>query len=276
LSKRDAELKIQRSQRNFFLALTLLLIIVISTSVFIYTNRLRINRKIADQRIAKLEKEKEVLNLQSMLFAQEDERQRIARDLHDSIGALLSAAKLHLSNIENELKNLTNISFLKSTEHVIDQAGKEVRRVAHDMMPGVLMKLGLIEGIDDFLESVRESGKTTLSFTHDQLKKRLDKKQEVMIFRIVQELVNNTMKHAEASEIKLMIHQNGTELILEYRDNGKGFYADLLQSENSFGLSGISARVNFLNGIMRLETSEGNGVHFLISIPLSVEKNETA
>ncbi|MEX2596711.1 MAG: sensor histidine kinase [Salibacteraceae bacterium] len=268
LAQREAEIAVQMAQRNFFFALTLLLIVLITASVIVYGNRLRTNRKLAEQRIAKLEKEKEVLSLQSMLFAQEQERQRIARDLHDSIGALLSTAKLHLSNIEEEVKKLAGIDFLKSTGEIIDRAGEEVRRVAHDMMPGVLMKLGLLEGIEDFFERVRKSSNMIISFTYDEPERRLNNKHEVMIYRIVQELVNNTLKHAEADEIKLMIKHEKNQLKLDYRDDGKGFNRDLIREQNSFGLGGIKSRVNFLEGELKLNSTAGNGVHFEIAIPI--------
>jgi len=224
---------------------------------------------LSEERIAKLEQEREVMNLQSMLYAQEEERRRIARDLHDGIGALLSAVKLHINNIESEIKKLTELDILKSTEEVIDRANSEVRRVAHNMMPGVLVKLGLFEGIEDFFDRMRESAKIKISFTYDDFEDRFENKTEVMIYRIVQELVNNTLKHASASEIKLMIKRTPDGLQMNYKDDGMGFDATIVEDPENFGLSGIKSRVNFLEGAMTVSSVQGQGVHFIISVPLN-------
>jgi len=260
--------RISDLQRNFFIVMAFLFLAIATAAIVIYSNRIRHNKAISEERIHKLEKEKEVLSLQSMLVAQEEERQRIARDLHDSIGALLSAAKLHISNIETEVKKLNELNFLKSTEDAIDRASVEVRRVAHDMMPGVLMKLGLVEGVEDFFDRIRKGSKLHISFTYDHIG-RMNSKHEVMLYRIVQELVNNTIKHAEATEIKLMIHTGSGSLILDYRDNGKGFDVALLNDQNSFGLSGIKSRVNFLEGQFELESDDMEGTHYRMQFDLS-------
>ncbi|MEZ4722624.1 MAG: sensor histidine kinase [Flavobacteriales bacterium] len=261
------ENRISELQRNFFIVFTFLFLAIATAVVIIYTNRIRSNKLLSEQRIAKLEKEKEVMSLQSMLFAQEEERQRIARDLHDSIGALLSAAKLHLSNIESEIRKLAELDFLKGTEEIIERASSEVRRVSHDMMPGVLMKLGLFEGIEDFFDRIRKNSKLTISFTYDELTKRLDNKHEIMIYRMIQEMVNNTIKHAEASEIKLMIKHDQQNLIIDYRDDGKGFDADKINDPINFGLSGIKSRVRFLQGDVELH-SDVTGIHYRIWVPI--------
>ena len=256
-------------QRNFFIVLTFLFLAISTAVIIIYSNRLRHNKMLSEERIAKLEQEREVMNLQSMLYAQEEERRRIARDLHDGIGALLSAVKLHINNIESEIKKLTELDILKSTEEVIDRANSEVRRVAHNMMPGVLVKLGLFEGIEDFFDRMRESAKIKISFTYDDFEDRFENKTEVMIYRIVQELVNNTLKHASASEIKLMIKRTPDGLQMNYKDDGMGFDATRVEDPENFGLSGIKSRVNFLEGAMTVSSVQGQGVHFIISVPLN-------
>ena len=228
---------------------------------------LYLNSKKKQAQIESLEKEKEVSSLQTMLFAQEEERQRIARDLHDSIGALLSAAKLHISNIESEIKKLADLDFLKNTENIIDHASQEVRRVAHDMMPGVLMKLGLEEGLEDFFDKIRSTQNITVSFVYDELPKRLNNKQEIMIFRMIQELTNNTLKHANASEIKLMMKLNGQKLTINYKDDGKGFDPKLIEDETNFGLSGLKSRAKYIGATIDIESNPNQGVHLQIIIP---------
>ncbi|GAB5538392.1 MAG: hypothetical protein Salg2KO_04950 [Salibacteraceae bacterium] len=262
------ENRISALQRNFFIVLAFLLLALATSAILIYSNRIRSQRLLNAQHIAQLEKEKEVMSLQSMLFAQEEERQRIARDLHDSIGALLSTAKLHISNIEMEVQKLVDLNFLRSTEEVLDRASLEVRRVAHDMMPGVLMKLGLFEGIEDYFDRVRNSSDIVISFTYDELNERLDNKHEVMIYRMVQELVNNTLKHAEAGEIKLMMKVVDDILVVDYRDDGKGMDVQLLENPRSFGLAGLKSRARFLHGDLTVQSEPSQGVHYTIMIPI--------
>lgn len=266
----EQENHISDLQKNFFIVLTFLFLAIATAVVIIYSNKLRHNKVLSEERIAKLEQEREVMNLQSMLYAQEEERRRIARDLHDGIGALLSAAKLHINNVEAELKKLTELDVIRSTEEVIDRANKEVRRVAHNMMPGVLIKLGLFEGIEDFFDRMRDSTKIKISFTYDEFEERFDNKTDVMIYRIVQELVNNTLKHAHASEIKLMIKKSTDGLQLDYRDDGMGFDTAGLDDQSNFGLSGIKSRVNFLNGDLKVISTRGQGVHFSIKVPITI------
>lgn len=260
--------KIASLQRNLFIAIAIVLLLLGITIAFVLTNRLRLNRLLSEQKIAQLEKEKEVLSLQSMLVAQEEERQRIARDLHDSIGALLSAAKLHITNIAEEVKRLEEVNFLKSTEEAIDRANAEIRRVAHDMMPGVLMKLGLTEGIEDFIDRLRKSSSIKVDFVYDEVPNRLDSKREVMLYRIVQELVNNTLKHASAKRIQLELRLKADSLTLDYKDDGKGFDAIAQNKQASFGLTSLRSRVNFLNGSIQLDSKNNEGMHCHIEIPL--------
>ncbi len=260
--------KIASLQRNLFIAIAIVLLLLGITIAFVLTNRLRLNRLLSEQKIAQLEKEKEVLSLQSMLVAQEEERQRIARDLHDSIGALLSAAKLHITNIAEEVKRLEEVNFLKSTEEAIDRANAEIRRVAHDMMPSVLMKLGLTEGIEDFIDRLRKSSNIKVDFVYDEVPNRLDSKREVMLYRIVQELVNNTIKHASAKRIQLELRLKSDSLTLDYKDDGKGFDAIAQNQKASFGLSSLRSRVNFLNGSIQLDSKNNEGMHCHIEIPL--------
>jgi two-component system NarL family sensor kinase len=264
----ETENAIASLQRNLFFALALALILIAVAIYLVYSNRLKTSRLLAEQQIQQLEKEKEVLSLQSMLVAQEDERQRIARDLHDSIGALLSAAKLHITNIVAEVQRLEELDFLKSTEAAIDRANQEIRRVAHDMMPGVLMKLGLTEGIEDFIDRLREASDLEVALNYDEIPERFDNKREVMIYRIVQELVNNTVKHAEAHQIIIDMRLKEDRFVLDYRDDGQGFDPARLEHANSFGLSSLRSRINYLNGTMDLDSGAGKGVHFHFEIPL--------
>jgi len=137
----------------------------------------------------------------------------------------------------------------------------------HDMMPGVLMKLGLMEGIEDFFDRVRASSNLKITFDYKEPTERLDTKKEVMIYRIIQELVNNTIKHAEASEIFLTIRDQGDQWIMNYVDDGKGFDVSKIDDATSFGLSGLRSRFNFLQGSFDVDSMPGEGVRFSFEFP---------
>lgn len=261
IEKLTYDTELSNKQRLIYQIVALLSVIIgIAIAVILF-----INYKRQRTQVEKLEQEKEVNSLQTMLFAQEEERQRIARDLHDSIGALLSAAKLHITNIEHEIQKLTDLDFLKNTENIIDHASKEVRRVAHDMMPGVLMKLGLEDGLEDFFDKIRGAHNFTVNFVCDEFPHRLSNKEEIMIYRMVQEMVNNTIKHSNASEIKVMIKYNAPQITLIYKDDGVGFEANKLDDKSNIGLSGIKSRASFIHADLKLESSPNHGVSYTIS-----------
>jgi two-component system NarL family sensor kinase len=265
-------LTLEKEAESFQKQLSIIIALALGIFVFLgfvsYRSRIAKQKLETQSRIERLEKEKEVLSLQTMLFAQEEERQRIARDLHDSIGALLSTAKLHMSNIEEEVRSLSNLNFFGKTREIIENASKEVRRVAHDMMPSVLMKLGLEEGLEDFFEKVRATEKIIVNFTYDELHTRLENQKEVMLYRMIQEMVSNTLKHAQASEIKLMMKVFDHQLIIDYKDDGIGFDAKQWENESNFGLTGLQSRAKFIGASLALESAPNEGVHITISLPL--------
>ena len=135
--------RVTRLQRNGLLVLSALVALAMVLSVLYFVQRSRFQKRVAQSEIHRLKKEQEVMGLQGILTAQEEERQRIARDLHDSIGTLLSTARIQMSRVEVELQKMAEIDLVKNTEEIIARASTEVRRLAHNMMPGVLMELGL-------------------------------------------------------------------------------------------------------------------------------------
>lgn len=261
---------LEKEAESFQKRLSITIALALGSLVFLgfvsYRTRMAKQELETQSRIERLEKEKEVLSLQTMLFAQEEERQRIARDLHDSIGALLSTAKLHMNNIEEEVRSLSNLNFFGKTREIIDNASKEVRRVAHDMMPSVLMKLGLEEGLEDFFEKVRASESITVNFTYDELPSRLENQKEVMLYRMLQEMVNNTLKHANASEIKLMMKVIDNQLVIDYKDDGAGFDTNKLKDQTNFGLSGLQSRAKFIGSEFELFSAPNQGVHIILKL----------
>ena len=148
----------------------------------------------------------------------------------------------------------------------LDKAIAEMRRVAHNMMPEALLKFGITEAVQDYCDSINESGMVTMRFTHLGLDKAIEKPTEVIFYRIVQELSNNAIKHAVASNIfvQLIRHPKGVSLIVE--DDGKGF--DTTNITSGAGLQNVQSRVDYLNCNIEINSAPGVGSTFTIEIPL--------
>lgn len=252
---------------RFGIWIGILIFFILGSSIFIYhlSKRRKQEKLLAESTIEKLEKQREVIALESMLYAQEEERQRIAKDLHDGIGALLSTARMQINKVESEINKLQNLDLVKNTEDIILRASKEVRRVSHNMMPGVLMEFGLVEAIKDFTDQVGNT--LSVEFVSDDTLQRLPAEIEIMLFRIVQELINNSVKHAEARKVELSLAKKDETIELDYRDNGRGFDPEEWHDLSNLGLNSIRSRANFLKGKIILDTTPGNGTHYQLSIP---------
>ena len=264
----ENEKRVHRIQRNLGVGLAIAGLLLSILLLLYFRQRYRARAVAAQQEIERLEKEKEVYSLQSMLFAQEEERRRIARDLHDSVGALLSIARVQIHKVEEEIRKLTEIDLVGNTEEILTKAGKEVRAVAHNMMPGVLIELGLYEAVADFVEKQQKATETRIQFQSPEFDQRFSNEIEVMTYRIIQELFHNSLKHAFANQITLDLELTSTHILLVYKDDGVGFPKEWFQSEHRLGLSSIRSRVKFVGGTLNLQTSPGNGVHYHIQIPL--------
>ncbi|MBW6460329.1 MAG: sensor histidine kinase [Bacteroidales bacterium] len=258
----------QTSQRNATL-FTGIGIVALSLFLLLYFRQLsRKDKIIAKQKIQQLEEEKKLLAARVLVEGQEKERKRIARELHDGLGVLLSATKMQFTTIKD--KSPENRPMIEKATQLLEQASSDVRKISHNMMPGLLTKLGLYEATADLIERINETENINARFRISGDKSRLPENKEIMLYRIVQELVNNTLKHARASKIELTIETNPGTLLMHYMDNGVGYDVQkLLDVETgSFGLRSLQSRVGFLNGTMDIKSSPGQGVRFFIEVPV--------
>jgi two-component system NarL family sensor kinase len=204
-----------------------------------------------------------------MLKGQEEERSRIAKDLHDGLGSLLSGTKLSFMNVRENipLTPETNAMFDKSLS-MLDNTIGDLRKVAQNLMPEALVKFGLQEALRDFCNSIQSSTDIKVVYQQFGEKRKLNNTAEVFIYRMVQELVANILKHAKATEImvQLMMDENSTSLTVE--DNGKGFDLNTLQHKNGAGIRNINYRVQYLNGTLDIDTTPGSGTSVNIQLPI--------
>jgi signal transduction histidine kinase len=206
--------------------------------------------------------------LQAILEAQEEERRRISESLHNGVGQILYATKLHLDQINLNQTPLDLEKLWKAkqkTDQLLSDAIKETRKVSHELIPFLLQEYGLAVAITDSCQRFSQAG---LQISCYVLEDRLDKYEEMAIFRITQELVNNIVKHSQASRARIEIYLEKEQIIIEAQDNGKGI--DLEQPWKGIGLNTIKDRVRLLEGTMQIDSVPGKGT--LVSIVLPLQK----
>ncbi len=267
---KELEKKKIRFERNLSYGIGTTIILLLMISIFFFRMRARKNRIIAAQKIQKLEDEKKLMAAQSVMVGQEKERERIARELHDGIGVLLSTASIHFSSVEEKSDPKTS-EMLKKANKLLKDASKEVREISHNMMPGVLSKFGLREAIEDLFEDVEDAGEIKVDLKISCKDERLAENMEIMIYRVIQEMLNNTIKHAKATLISLTISRTEHALFINYKDNGVGFDENQLPHGKNIGLSGIRSRIEYLGGKVALISEPGEGTSYSISIPIIIK-----
>ncbi|HEX6432478.1 MAG TPA: tetratricopeptide repeat protein [Niastella sp.] len=266
----EHEKKISARDRKFQLLLLLALIAVLSLVATLAIMRLQHRKKMAAKREAeyqaeleKIEKEKQLSNYTALMEGQEQERRRLARDLHDGLGCRLSAIKLGLSRITAESAQ-QELSLQQITDQ-LDVSIRELRWISRNMMPEALLTLGLQDALKDLCSSVM-SPQLRLVYNAYNIDPALPLTTQTMIYRMIQEIINNAVNHAEASVLLLQCSQEEDSFFITVEDNGKGFNASNHHSEG-IGLKNIRNRVHYFNGNLTIESSrEGT----IINIELHV------
>lgn len=206
--------------------------------------------------------QQEMLN--ATLKSQEEERNRLGTELHDGVGAMLSSIKLNLQ----VAKRKNGVDSLDPVLGHLDETIDQVRSISHQMMPIILKKYGLKHAIEDLLEKISsESLSASISNWEDP---QLEKQDALMLYRIVQELINNSIKHAEASVIDFKIQKTVSKLVIEYSDNGKGYPAKVLENSSGMGLLNIKNRSQAINAISTFTNRKecGTKVNLVIELPI--------
>jgi signal transduction histidine kinase len=277
-AKKEKEITIlssQKRERNI-LIYSLLGILVVSTGLgySIYHNT-KNKRTIAEQQLlvkekqlAEMEKERQLLATQSVLKGEEAERSRMARDLHDGLGGLLSGVKINLSAMKgNAIFTNENIKAFDNALKLLDTSISELRRVAHNLMPETLNHYGLKTAVMDYVNEMKTSVDTNITFSFFGDEVRYSPQLELTVYRIVQELVNNALKHAEAQKIGIVLIAKEERLCVQVVDNGKGFQPDQIKGDGK-GLVGIRDRVTSYKGQFEIESEPGKGTDVSIEFSL--------
>ena len=232
--------------------------------LFIYQRKTRLTQAEKDRALID-EREK---GIQAVFDATEEERQRIAKDLHDGVGQQMSGLKIAWENLSISIKGIDEKESKRIDElsKILDSTASEVRVISHQMMPKVLEEFGLTPAIEQMLESSLGLTNLKFSFEHYNFDQRLSRKIELSLFRITQELLNNVIKHSGANFVSVQIFKNKNQLILIVEDNGKGF--NISNKKDGHGLLNIHSRLNTINGQVNYEASETAGTTATIRIDL--------
>jgi signal transduction histidine kinase len=227
-------------------------------------------QKLQQQRISELETQQQLITAENVLKGEEQERTRLAKDLHDGLGGMLSGIKFSLNTMKGNLvMTPDNAQAFERSIDMLDSSIKEMRRVAHNMMPEALVKFGLDTALKDFCNDINRTGALEISYQSIGLENEIiEQTAAITIYRIVQELINNTMKYAAAKTAIVQVAKSGSQLAITVEDDGVGFDTALLKHSKGMGWSNIQNRVDFLKGKVdvRSEKEKGTSVHIELHV----------
>jgi two-component system, NarL family, sensor kinase len=256
--KYNAALARQKMLRNI---LGMLALCILLFAILLY-NRYRLKQKnLLQQQQNKQQQEL----LATTITAQDLERKRIAQDLHDGLGSLLSAAKLKLSDLR-EPEDAQEKEKVQASVHLIDEAMREMKNISYGMMPATLLRLGLTAALQNLLNQIHSKNKLQIHYSHYGFEERLNEATELNIYRIVLECINNTVQHADATTatVQLIKHEHYINIVVE--DNGKGFDATN-ETVSGNGLYNIFTRVQNSRGTIDIDSQPGSGTSIIIDLP---------
>jgi two-component system NarL family sensor kinase len=246
------QVKNQGSEISFmlFFGTIGMLVLAIGMIVFIIFHQRKVIRY--QLRLQKLEYEQQKTLLNASIRFQEEERQRIAADLHDDAGPLLATARLYLTENLVNLDKTSQLQSIYNAKSIIDDTIQLIRNISHSLMPPTLKNFGLESAVNDLFQKISGSGSLNASCRFHDYRERLQADQELIIFRVIQELINNILKHSHSSFIHLTQNNSGSKLYIRMHHDGKGLtqsdFEKLNKSSGGLGLKNIQSRLKLLQG----------------------------
>jgi len=269
--KKDKQINLQvaqlRERRFWNYSLVGAAVILLIISLLFYRNYKQ-KQKLQEQRIRELEKEQQLTATDAVLKGEEQERARLAKDLHDGLGGMLSGIKYSFQTMKgNLIMTPDNTQAFERSMDMLDSSIKEMRRVAHNMMPEALVKFGLDTALKDFCNDINQSGAIRSTYQSIGLENAaIEQTTAITVYRIVQELMNNTMKHAAAKSAIVQVSKTNGEISITVEDDGKGFDPLVLQLAKGIGWSNIQSRVEYLKGKVDVQSEPGKGTSVHIEL----------
>lgn len=261
----------RKTNQNYLIIALSVLTLGALTAIFLQKNTTK-KRQLAEQeaelkqqRVDNLLKEQELVSIDAMIAGQEKERQKVAGELHDDLGSLMATIKLHFENAKVGKKDPA----LQSAQKLLEEAYQKIRGMAHSKNSGVMSDQGLLPALKKMAHTISETGALRVTIEDFGLGERLENSLELSIFRMIQELVANAIKHAKASEVNIHLTQHAEVLNIIVEDNGKGFDRSKLDKHTvGMGLTNIEKRVEHLEGTFTVDSIVGKGTSILIDIPV--------
>lgn len=260
-----------RIRQIALVSIVLLLVVVMAVLIRNLQHRKRLTAQehdLYEKRIEDLLKQQEIRQLDALVEGQERERKRIAKDLHDRLGSMLSAIKLQFSALEERLDKV-QVEQSERYRHVfvmLDDAVTEVRRISHDMVRTSLARFGLAGALKDLRDAVHVPGKLEMELDLFGLDERLEQNLEIALYRMVQEAVSNILKHAEASHVSVQVIRSQKTVNVMVEDDGRGF--DASKADEGMGTGNIRERAREFNGTVAIDARPGRGTIVSVEIPL--------
>ncbi len=273
----NLNLKTKNEHEMLWIYIFISLIIAGSTVAYLKVNNLRKKEKIAiqekelqNERLEKALKDHELESIESMLQGQEKERIKIANDLHDNLGSMLVTLKLNFQNIKERRDTLKTEEdrLYEKTDSLLEEAYQKVRTIAHTKNAGVIANDGLVPAVKNIADKISLPGKLNVEVIAFGLDTRLENTLEVSIFRMIQEILTNIIKHSSANKatIQLTKHDDSLNIIIE--DNGIGFNPSRIDEMEGMGLNNIKKKVQYMNGTFTIDSFEGKGTTIIIDLPI--------
>jgi signal transduction histidine kinase len=270
LETQQKELENSKLRNQIYLLLSIAVILGITG--FLVNKNTTKKRLLAEQeallkqeRVDNLLKEQELVSIDAMIEGQEKERQRVANELHDDLGSLMATIKLHFDNSKMSKKDPS----LQNAEKLLEEAYQKVRGMAHSKNSGVMSNQGLLPAIKKMAQVITETNALQVTVEDFGMGERLENSLELSLFRMVQELVANVIKHADATTVSIQLTQHEDNLNIIIEDNGKGFDRSKIDTgKTGMGLTTIEKRVEHLEGNFTVDSVQGKGTSILIDIPV--------
>ncbi len=221
-------------------------------------------------RIERLRKENESRVLNAIIRTEEKEKKQFAKDMHDGLGPLLSSVKMSLSAISDENMSPSDKRILENTKSMMDEAIHSLKEISNHLSPHILTNFGLVRALQNYAGKLNSLHSIQIDIDGQIGNQRFNYNIEVVIYRVITELINNTLKHAEANQITILVSATEQSLTVEYRDNGKGFDPDkaLNQLQSGMGYDNINTRLKSIMAQMSLQSNPGEGVFVKIEVPV--------
>lgn len=269
----NAENKAKEARNKLLIIGTIFLLISILILVYVFIQKNKIAKKnelLAQQKIQNLINEQELKTYEAMMEGQEEERKRIAVDLHDRLGSMLSTVKLLFSALDTKIDQALDENKQQYTKAnlLLDEACVEVRRISHNLSTGMVSSFGLQTALEELADSIDDSGIISCNLNVYGMEERVNTKLEVAIYRMIQEIINNILKHANATKISIQLNKTEDSINISIEDNGIGFNVEEKKKTGGLGLGSITARANKEGGTYHIDSNVGKGSISILEIPI--------